>query len=112
MIKHNHRIKRLSTAIVHGYKMAQERGITQGTGTPFKVYRDKIYKACALGMVFLAVKGVRASMKVSEMDVYETIREHFNLESGMNIMDGIWDMNDNQRLTPLRIAKNLREIGK
>jgi hypothetical protein len=117
---HQPNIKSLSTAIKHGAKMAEERGIGQAYGSLAKEEAGEVCSVCALGAAILGKFGIETARKVATGDVngYGLLQAEFPIvkekntcltnRAGLNINypveDVVFQLND-------RKGKSFKEIA-
>lgn len=129
---HQSRIKKLSTAMRHGLRMAQERGIKRVVGQLFrKNSRGEVCGACALGMAYIGRFGIEAAKQIDENadgKAYDALNKVFNINSQksltclkkvgpkniqkvekFNTSQFVATLNDNNKLPVEVIAEKLEE---
>lgn len=85
--KPNKNVKKLSTAMKLGKKIADENGIKQGRGTWLKLDRkeEKLICACAMGMTLIGKYGVEEATKIAQEGTeVEVIEEDFPVSDKVN----------------------------
>jgi len=132
--RHNKNIKKLSTAILRGARIAKENGIKHSRGRLAELdAKGNIKCACALGMAHIGVFGIQATKDLQEYDEdgYSALEEKFPETDAVNmcvnekakivdyptgftcnstrVQDAVISLNDSDNKKPEQIAKLLQE---
>lgn len=137
--KHNPNIKKLSTAIRRGYKIAQENGIkvSRDSLIEFKYEGNKrvgIDCACSLGLGLIGLYGTDPKAYKTNQDGYarlnkafgsknsdksecllktapnsKHVKESFDIDGKLSVHDFVIALNDGAKMNPEKIAEKLEK---